>query len=255
MEQHLRAFAERSWFVGFQTCPSLLMAKGLAGSLCQYRCVSCVKKFALPPDVKACLVREYTVDESSILVFEFYVEENKLLFQLVSGVLHYHDTSRQDALLTFAAFVHAQRVAKLVVCQRSIIHRDVEFLAAKVSVLSRSAIECAVEREGTECRHKRHSYRECSCNVIWYAIRRTHVVDDLLWFQPRCLVGDNFVSYNANVDSLKDWMRNIVQPMAMKGGDLQRLRCSQTTRHVFGVVEQCKLFGNTNVKKRFAACQ
>ncbi len=46
----------------FRTCPTLLIGKGLEGSLTvhnyigcakpQYRCVTCVKKFALSSDVK-----------------------------------------------------------------------------------------------------------------------------------------------------------------------------------------------------------
>lgn len=209
---------------GFQSCPTLLVGKGLEGSLTaqnyiasakpQYRCVACVKKFALSSDVKAFLIREYAMDEASMLFFEFYVEENKLLFQLVSGVLHYHDASHQGSLLVFAASVHAQRIAKLVVCQRSVVHRDIEFLAAKVHVLEARLNALLQEKEisisGSAKESVVSSSESLSGKLTRHSIRRTHIADDLFRFKPSCLKANDLVSHAANVDALKDWMRNIV---------------------------------------------
>lgn len=214
---------------GFSVCPQLLLAKGLAGSLSasdyigsaqpQYRCTACVEKFVLNPDVKAFLVREYGLDEASMLFLEFYVEEHKLLFQLVNGALHFYGqrNNPSNALMPFAQSEHAQRIAKLVACQRSIVHRDVEFLAAKVHLLEAQLKRLLLEREdharGGDVADNRKNHSESIAvggQVSRHPIRRKNKADDLARFRPRCLQSDPS-SFPTNVESLKEWMRNIIE--------------------------------------------
>ncbi len=153
------------------------------------------------------------MDVASTLYFEFYVEENKLLFQLVGGVLHYHDPSRQGALLTFASSVHADRIAKLVACQRSVVHRDIEFLAAKVHVLETRLNSFLQEKATPTDGTAKTATMEDTVQgkLTRHSIRKSHIPDDLARFNPNQLRRDrDLVLHAANVDLLKEWMRSIV---------------------------------------------